>query len=110
MAIIEQQILEQEKPQLNNQQNETIIYSFVSHVIFKNNLGRIIDDKINHFFEPIVAVMAKDFLGPIAALGFDVGSGVPIVVIWLVFGALFFTFKMNLSMFVVLSTLSIGKR
>ena len=35
------------------------------------------------------------FWDPVAALGFDVGSGVPIVVIWLVFGALFFTFKMN---------------
>ena len=35
------------------------------------------------------------FWDPVAALGFDVGAGIPIVVIWLVFGALFFTFKMN---------------
>ena len=35
------------------------------------------------------------FWDPVAALGFNVGAGVPIVVIWLVFGALFFTFKMN---------------
>ena len=40
LAIVEQQILEQEKPQLNNQHNETIIYSFISHVICKNTLCR----------------------------------------------------------------------
>ena len=58
--------------------------------------AQTLSDQINHFFEPIVAVMAKViFWDPVAALGFDVGSGVPIVVIWLVFGALFFTFKMN---------------
>ena len=55
-----------------------------------------LSDQINGFFEPIVAVMAKViFWDPVAALGFDVGTGIPIVVIWLVFGALFFTFKMN---------------
>ena len=58
--------------------------------------AQTLSDQINHFFEPIVAVMAKViFWDPVAALGFDVGAGVPIVVIWLVFGALFFTFKMN---------------
>tara|TARA_B100000927_G_C16450710_1_gene463708 strand:- start:288 stop:1760 length:1473 start_codon:yes stop_codon:yes gene_type:complete len=55
-----------------------------------------LSDKINSFFEPIVEVMALIiFWDPIAALGFDLGSNVPIVVIWLIFGALFFTFKMN---------------
>ena len=53
-----------------------------------------LSDQINHFFEPIVAFMAKViFWDPVAALGFDVGAGIPIVVIWLVFGALFFTFQ-----------------
>ena len=53
-------------------------------------------DKINSFFEPIVAVLAQViFWDPIAALGFDLGADIPIVVIWLVFGALFFTFKMG---------------
>ena len=55
-----------------------------------------LSDQINGFFEPIVAVMAKViFWDPVAALGFDVGAGIPIVVIWLVFGALYFTIKMN---------------
>tara|TARA_B100000900_G_scaffold375540_1_gene357724 strand:- start:3466 stop:4923 length:1458 start_codon:yes stop_codon:yes gene_type:complete len=55
-----------------------------------------LSDKINGFFEPIVAVMAKViFWDPVAAIGFDLGASIPIVVVWLIFGALFFTFKMN---------------
>ncbi len=56
------------------------------------NLG----DRINEFFVPIVDVIAKFiFWDPIAAMGFDTGASIPIVVVWLVFGALFFTVKMN---------------
>ena len=55
-----------------------------------------LSDQIDGFFEPIVAVMAKViFWDPVAFLGFDLGTPIPIVVVWLVFGALFFTFKMN---------------
>ena len=35
------------------------------------------------------------FWDPIASMGFDIGASIPIVVVWLVFGALFFTLKMN---------------
>ena len=35
------------------------------------------------------------FWDPIAAMGFNLGTSIPIVVVWLVFGALFFTLKMN---------------
>ena len=59
-------------------------------------LAQKLSDQINNFFEPIVAVMAKViFWDPIAALGFELESSIPIVVVWLVFGALFFTLKMN---------------
>ncbi len=59
-------------------------------------LAETLSSQINSFFEPIVAVMAKViFWDPVASLGFDVGAGIPIVVLWLVFGALFFTIKMN---------------
>ena len=55
-----------------------------------------VSDKINAFFEPIVNVLAMIiFWDPIAAVGIDLGVDIPIVVIWLVFGALFFTIKMN---------------
>tara|TARA_B100000497_G_C7685829_1_gene415655 strand:+ start:397 stop:1908 length:1512 start_codon:yes stop_codon:yes gene_type:complete len=57
-----------------------------------NNLG----DRINDFFVPIVDVIAQFiFWDPIAAMGFDIGTSIPIVVVWLVFGAIFFTLKMN---------------
>ncbi|MEC8273866.1 MAG: alanine/glycine:cation symporter family protein [Bacteroidota bacterium] len=56
------------------------------------NLG----NRINDFFVPIVDIIAMFiFWDPIAAMGFDVGTSIPIVVVWLVFGALFFTIKMN---------------
>ena len=56
------------------------------------NLG----DRINDFFVPIVDVIAMFiFWDPIAAMGFEIGASIPIVVVWLVFGALFFTIKMN---------------
>jgi AGCS family alanine or glycine:cation symporter len=56
------------------------------------NLG----DRINDFFVPIVDLIAMFiFWDPIAAIGFDIGTSIPIVVVWLVFGALFFTLKMN---------------
>ena len=56
------------------------------------NLG----DRINDFFVPIVEVIAMFiFWDPISAMGFDIGTSIPIVIVWLVFGALFFTIKMN---------------
>ena len=73
------------------------IFILTISMFFCNILtAQSLSDKINSFFEPIVEVMALIiFWDPIAALGFDLGSNVPIVVIWLIFGALFFTFKMN---------------
>ena len=48
-----------------------------------------LSDRINSLFEPIVNVMAKViFWEPFSA-------GIPIVVIWLVVGAIFFTIRMN---------------
>lgn len=68
---------------------------FISTNLFAENNSSL-SDKINGFFEPIVKVLAQIiFWDPIAALGFDLGATIPIVVIWLVFGALFFTFKMR---------------
>lgn len=53
-------------------------------------------ERINNFFVPIVEVLAKViFWDPVSALGIELGVGIPIVVLWLIFGALFFTFKMN---------------
>ncbi len=53
-------------------------------------------DKINDFFVPIVdAIASVIFWDPVAAIGVDLGVSIPIVVVWLIFGALFFTFKMN---------------
>ena len=72
------------------------ILTMTSNLIFANNSESSLSDKINSFFEPIVEVIATFiFWDPVAAMGFDIGSNIPIVVVWLVFGALFFTIKMN---------------
>lgn len=55
-----------------------------------------IGDRINELFEPAVSFLAGIFFwDPIKAMGFDIGSDVPIIVVWLVIGAVFFTFRMN---------------
>lgn len=53
-------------------------------------------DWINSKFEPAVNFLAQVFFwDPIKAMGFDIGADVPIIVVWLVVGAVFFTFRMN---------------
>lgn len=51
---------------------------------------------INQFFEPLVAFLEKIiFWDPAKALGIDVGGKVPLVVVWLIAGAIYFTIKMR---------------
>lgn len=76
------------------------ILFLLSSLLFTNSIfageTKNLGEQINDFFVPIVEVIAKFiFWDPVAAMGFDVGTSIPIVVVWLVFGALFFTFKMN---------------
>lgn len=55
-----------------------------------------IGEWVNSMFEPAVKFMAGLFFwDPFKAVGIDIGSDVPIIVVWLVIGAVFFTFKMN---------------
>ncbi|MFO7922583.1 MAG: alanine/glycine:cation symporter family protein [Bacteroidales bacterium] len=53
-------------------------------------------EKINEWFVPVVEVLsAVLFWDPVAALGYDIGARVPLVVIWLILGGLFFTLRMG---------------
>lgn len=53
-----------------------------------------IDQTINDFFAPLVAFLYNIlFWDPFAALGFNIGTEIPLVVLWLVFGGLFFTLR-----------------
>jgi len=56
-----------------------------------------LSEKIDGFFKPIVDdyLIPVIFWDPIKAMGFDVGADVPIVVVWLIFGAIYFTLKMK---------------
>ena len=57
-----------------------------------------LSETIDGFFKPLVDnyLVPVIFWDPIKAMGFDVGADVPIVVVWLVFGAVYFTFRMKL--------------
>lgn len=51
---------------------------------------------VNDMFEPAVEFMAKIFFwDPIKAMGIDIGTDVPVIVVWLVIGAVYFTIRMN---------------
>jgi len=55
-----------------------------------------IGDKIDSWFHPIVSALGVVFFAdPLLLMGIDIGVPMPFIVIWLVFGAVFFTIKMN---------------
>ncbi|MDQ3192708.1 MAG: alanine:cation symporter family protein [Bacteroidota bacterium] len=59
-------------------------------------LSLTFSDRIDNFFKPIVEAMASLlFWDPFAFLGLDLGATIPLVVLWLVVGATYFTIKMN---------------
>ena len=66
-----------------------------------------LSEKIDSFFKPIVEnyLVPVIFWDPIKAMGFDVGASIPIVVVWLVFGAIYFTFRMNFINFMIVKFL-----
>jgi alanine or glycine:cation symporter, AGCS family len=52
--------------------------------------------RIDAAFGPVVEFLEKVFFwDPVAALGFDVGTRVPIVVLWLIMGGIYFTVRMR---------------
>ena len=57
-----------------------------------------LSETIDSFFKPIVDnyLIPIIFWDPIKFLGIDLGADIPIVVIWLIFGAIYFTFRMKL--------------
>ena len=64
---------------------------------FASAKAQTLSETIDGFFKPIVDnyLVPVIFWDPIKAMGFDVGASVPIVVIWLVFGAVYFTLRMK---------------
>jgi alanine or glycine:cation symporter, AGCS family len=53
-------------------------------------------EKINEWFSPLVDILSEVlFWDPVAALGYDVGARVPLVVLWLIFGGAFFTVRLG---------------
>ena len=59
--------------------------------------AQTLSETIDGMFKPLVddVLVPVIFWDPIKAMGINIGADVPIVVIWLIFGALFFTFRMR---------------
>jgi alanine or glycine:cation symporter, AGCS family len=76
----------------------TSLISFftLSIPVFAQENELTFDQKIDSFFQPIVEAMAAVlFWDPIAAMGIELEAKIPLVVLWLVVGATYFTIKMG---------------
>ena len=74
-----------------------ILLFFSMNFAFITARAETLSETIDGFFKPIVEdyLIPVIFWDPIKFFGFDIGADVPIVVVWLVFGAIYFTFKMK---------------
>ncbi len=55
-----------------------------------------VSSKIDEAFEPVVRFLENIFFwDPVAAFGFDLDARIPLVVVWLILGGIFFTFRMR---------------
>ncbi|MEZ5011287.1 MAG: alanine/glycine:cation symporter family protein [Bacteroidales bacterium] len=82
-------------------------YSFTDSDLSENNQVTIflpayisdpltISEKIDTAFKPVVDFLEVIFFwDPVKAVGIDIGADVPIVVLWLLFGGVYFTFRMR---------------
>lgn len=70
-----------------------ISFLFVSALpIFAQQKDNSFSDQVNDFFTPLLKYLdAFLFWDPFEALGFEFGVKIPFIIIWLIFGALFFT-------------------
>lgn len=61
-------------------------------LLLAQNSGSSFSDSMNSLFQPLLSFMDTVlFWDPFKALGIDLGTKVPIIIIWLIFGATFFT-------------------
>jgi len=75
-----------------------LFYSFLitSSSLLAQNTNDGFSNSVNDFFTPILAVLdAVLFWDPFQAMGIELGSKVPFIILWLIFGALFFTFYLR---------------
>lgn len=63
-----------------------------SSTLWAQNTTNTFTDKMNDLFKPLLGFMDQIlFWDPFQLLGFNLGTKVPFIIVWLIFGALFFT-------------------
>jgi AGCS family alanine or glycine:cation symporter len=74
---------------------KSFLFLFLTAITFTASASSA-DDMINEMFSPLVNGLASFFFfDPFAAMGFDMGAPMPLIVLWLVFGAIYFTIRMG---------------
>ncbi len=90
-----------------------LLFVAASLKLSAQNTTSSFDDAVNSVFEPIIFYLDKIlFFDVFAAIGFDFGVKIPFIVLWLVFGAVFFTFYfrfINFRGFIHAIELAMGK-
>ncbi|MBP6634437.1 MAG: alanine:cation symporter family protein [Paludibacter sp.] len=65
---------------------------FVALPLFSQEAGGGFQEDVNQLFIPLLKLLDTIlFWDPFAAMGFDFGVKIPFIIIWLIFGAVFFT-------------------
>lgn len=65
---------------------------FVSSLLWAQSPSATFSESVNNFFKPILYYLDKVlFWDPFAAMGLELGVKIPFIIIWLIFGAVFFT-------------------
>ncbi len=74
----------------------SLFFVFFALPLFAGQQDLTLADRIDKGFEPVVEQIEKIlFWDPISALGFNIDAHVPFVVMWLLFGGIFFTLRMK---------------
>src|SRR5665647_1308237 len=68
------------------------LLSFLSIPVWAQDSNNSLSDSMNSLFKPLLAFMDRIlFWDPFQSMGFDFGTKVPFIIVWLIFGAVFFT-------------------
>ncbi|MFA5044907.1 MAG: alanine/glycine:cation symporter family protein [Paludibacter sp.] len=74
---------------------KTFIFSLLSFLtipVWAQSSTNSLSDSMNSLFKPLLAFMDRIlFWDPFQAMGFEFGTKVPFIIVWLIFGAVFFT-------------------
>jgi AGCS family alanine or glycine:cation symporter len=83
-------------PSIKRKAISVLILLFIVIPVIGGQSHSTVTDKINDAFEPAVRFLNDIlFWDPLLMLGINIGAGVPFIVVWLIFGGIFFSVRMK---------------